>query len=376
MPSRPKRQLKKRNLGNESADNFDDELEELEDEEMLGDDNSESDEADDSIPDDGELEEGEGYDNDGYEDEDLEEDDEDEIDDEFTRNKSSKSNRKNIIQNNKNHSSPIQKNHKNKTKQNYVSIKYKSSTNLLITLSLNKNKISNILNKSKSRITNKKESTSKSNSISKSNVRTRKIKVKYTEPNEDDFGSDFEENGEIPNNDSLRNSDDNDSEENDDPNLNDEGNDTNGNESDIELAKLSERQRSKVLGLSEEPEEVINEFYNGKKLPKSVLALMEGGTKKKPLTEEEIQLRKAEAARKRKTFNMRKLESEKKETLKKLLHRKIEKVDAKKVEEENERRKLNSRRRELITHKALFSWVSKTDVVDGQKTDVSLYSLQ
>jgi len=73
----------------------------------------------------------------------------------------------------------------------------------------------------------------------------------------------------------------------------------------------------------------------------------------------------------------RKLEEEKKETLKKLLYRKIEKVDAKAQQEEDERRKLNqSKRKELIKHSALFSWVSKTEVVNNEKTNVSFYSMQ
>jgi Ino eighty subunit 2 len=148
-------------------------------------------------------------------------------------------------------------------------------------------------------------------------------------------------------------------------------------ESDIDLSKLSGRQRAKYLGTSEEPDDLKPEFYQGKKLPRSVLALIEGNSKKKQLTAEEMQLRKAEAARKRKTFNMRKLEAEKKETLKKLLHRKVEKVDAKKQEEELERRKQNMlKRKEIIKHKAIFSWISKTEIVNGEKTSTSYYSMQ
>jgi Ino eighty subunit 2 len=153
-------------------------------------------------------------------------------------------------------------------------------------------------------------------------------------------------------------------------------------EGNIDLSKLSDRQRAKYLGTSEDPEDLRPEFYTGKKLPKSVLALMEGNKKKKVMTAEEIEMRKAEAARKRKTFNQRKLEAEKKETLKKLLHRKIDKVDARKQEQEEERRKQNKlKRKEIIKHKALFSWVSRTEVggetdTENKKRTVSYYSMQ
>lgn len=144
----------------------------------------------------------------------------------------------------------------------------------------------------------------------------------------------------------------------------------------IDLSKLSDRQRAKYLGQSEEPDELKNELLNGKNLPKSVLMLMEG-SQKKQLTEEEIELRKADAARKRKHFVMKKLEAEKKETLRKLLHRKVEKVDSRKQEEENERNRLNKlKRAELLKHKALFSWVSKTEGEGIDKCAVSYYSMQ
>lgn len=144
-------------------------------------------------------------------------------------------------------------------------------------------------------------------------------------------------------------------------------------EKNVDLSKLSDRQRAKYLGQSEEPEELNAEFYNGKKLPKSVLALMKGNEKKKVLTPEEIELRKADAARKRKTFNARKLEAEKKETLRKLLHRKIDKAEVKRQEMEDERKRENKlKRREIIKHKALFSYVSKK-VGEGIQ---SFYSMQ
>lgn len=144
----------------------------------------------------------------------------------------------------------------------------------------------------------------------------------------------------------------------------------------VDMSKLSDRQRAKYFGQSEEPEDLQSQYYQGKKLPKSVLALMEG-SKKKQLTEEEIEFRKADAARKRKNFVMKKLEEEKKETLRKLLYRKVEKVDSKKQEEENERQRLQKlKRAELIKHKALFSWVSKTDGEGDQRQAVSYYSMQ
>lgn len=230
-----------------------------------------------------------------------------------------------------------------------------------------------------------------------SSSRSNRAAVNYTEPDEDEFQD--EENKEPKSNKSRgkitpqMNVDEDESESNDEDLLelaNEEeretdllGFDTEDNETDMDVTKFSERQKSKYLGTSEEPDEVPSletlqsEFYKGKKLPKSILALMEGNPNKKQLTEEEIQLRKAEAARKRKTFNLRRLEAEKKETLKKLLHRKVEKVDAQKLEVENERRLQNKlKRKDIITHKALFSWVSKTEVDNGEKKNVSYYSMQ
>lgn len=277
---------------------------------------------------------------------------------------------------------------KQKKNTNHVSIKKgrKGENSLSITLSFtNTKKLSKVL-KPQAKSNNKKALKVKNN---KGVSRTRNVKVSYTEPTEDDFGSDFEENGSISKNfkDESNRKDvglpeeeeeeDVENEDDDDELDDDLDSDEENEQSDVDLSKLSERQRSKMFGGSEDPEDLTPDYYNGKKLPKSVLALIEGGKQKKALTEEEIQLRKAEAARKRKTFNARKLEAEKKETLKKLLHRKIEKVDVKKQAEEEERRKQNLlKRRELITHKALFSWVSKTEVVDGQKTNASYYSMQ
>lgn len=150
------------------------------------------------------------------------------------------------------------------------------------------------------------------------------------------------------------------------------------NNTEIDVNKLSDRQRAKYFGKSSvEAEDLNPEFYQGKKLPKSVLALMQGNSKKKQLTVEELELRKADAARKRKTFNMRKLEAEKKETLRKLLNRKVEKVDLKKQEEENERRKFNlNKRKEILKHKALFSWKSKEEIINGERVNQMYYSMQ
>lgn len=186
---------------------------------------------------------------------------------------------------------------------------------------------------------------------------------------EDELDLDEEEEGDVI----PVNYDDDDDEEEDDEDLFDYDDEGSKN---IDLSKLSDRQRAKYLGQSQEPEEIANEFGDNKNLPKSVLMLMEG-SQKKQLSEEEIELRKADAARKRKHFVMKKLEAEKKETLRKLLHRKVEKVDSKKQEEENERNRLNKlKRAELLKHRALFSWVSKTEGTGNEKCAVSYYSMQ
>lgn len=222
---------------------------------------------------------------------------------------------------------------------------------------------------------------SKNNFKNKNKSRSHNKKaINYNEDDDDEedeelIGEDNEEEeDEIINNSMIGEDDELDEDEEDEDNFDDIGS---GYNSERDLSKLSERQRSKILGTSEEPDELSSELYKDKKLPKSVLALMHGNQKKEPLTEEEIQFKKADTARKRKIFVARKLEAEKKETLKKLLYRKVEKADAKAKEEELERRKLNkSKRKELLKHKALFSWVSKTEVVNDVKTNVSYYSMQ
>ena len=360
--------------------------EELEEEELSGEENLISDDEDEPM-DDGELEADDVYD-DGeviYEGDEDEEDEEEEFE-ELAR---SKSRTKAKV--------PVES---SKKEQKNVSVKNKSTNSLLISMNfVDKKKLSTVLSQPSS------PGAKGTKPNAKTNSRTRNIKITYTEPNEDDFGSDIDTAEEVKptsikrssnakgnnkgrgrqtaatlnddDDDDDEDKDDEEDEVDDDEDLDLEENMDDNEESDVDFSKLSERQRSKVLGVSEEPEEMTPELYEGKKLPKSVLALMEGSSKKKALTEEEIQLKKAEAARKRKTFNMRKLEAEKKETLKKLLHRKIDKVDAKKQEEENERRRRNQlKRKELITHRALFSWLSKTETVDDKKTNVSLFSLQ
>lgn len=110
------------------------------------------------------------------------------------------------------------------------------------------------------------------------------------------------------------------------------------------------------------------------KMPKSVLVLIDPRTKAQKLSEEELVLKKAEATRKRKHFIARKLEAEKKETLERLLLKKENKSASVGPDSENARKE--SKKRVLITHKALFSWSSKTENTnDGHKTNVSYYSM-
>lgn len=108
---------------------------------------------------------------------------------------------------------------------------------------------------------------------------------------------------------------------------------------------------------------------------KSVIELIDGGSKKKQLSEEEMQLKKAEAARKRKHFNIRRLEAEKRETLDRLLLKKETKKKDQSDAESERQKKANAKKRVMIKHPALFNWCSQTKVVDGEKTSISYYSI-
>lgn len=306
------------------------------------------------------------------------------------------------------------KKHHNQRKNKLVSITVKSPKIFTVKLNFNnRQKFTKATQNGKRKSANNDDITkvtrpkreSKGNTNIKNSFRTRKIKTSYVEPNEDDFVDDSmeeeeeeqeeEEQNDVSATENHKNKtkrqqgiemEDGENEEDEEDEEEDEADEDEDEEeemendidsSSVDLSKLSDRQKSNFDEDSVEPEDMKSDDYQNKSLPRSVMALMDGHSRKKQLTEEEIQLRKAEAARKRKTFNIRRLEAEKKETLKKLLHRKVEKVDAKKQEEENERRRLNQlKRKEIMKHKALFSWVSKTELIDDVKKNVSYYSMQ
>lgn len=110
------------------------------------------------------------------------------------------------------------------------------------------------------------------------------------------------------------------------------------------------------------------------KMPKSVMVLIDPRTKAQKLSEQELQLKKAEATRKRKHFIARKLELEKKETLERLLLKKETKSASVGPDSDSARKEI--KKRVLLTHKALFSWSSKTETTEsGTDRDVSYYSM-
>ncbi len=116
-----------------------------------------------------------------------------------------------------------------------------------------------------------------------------------------------------------------------------------------DFSRMTERQRSRYASNDEE-----------------LLALPLEGTKKKILTEEEVQLRKAETARKRKNLSERRLEEEKRDTLNKLLKKRA--VKEKKVlsdanDSEGETDGVAQRpRRPQLNHPALNRWQSKQNM--------------
>ncbi|GMG41008.1 unnamed protein product [Ambrosiozyma monospora] len=152
-----------------------------------------------------------------------------------------------------------------------------------------------------------------------------------------------------------------------------------------DVTKMTERQRSKILNYTTEESDTPSSsvtHINGKRKrgAKELLSLMDNGYKKKEFTAEEIQLRKLEAARKRKNFNARKLEKEKKETINKLLMKRADKVrnlnnlKGKEYDDDDNADSRDEKRRVLIQHEALFSWSSKSVVRDSKQQCLSTYS--
>lgn len=124
-----------------------------------------------------------------------------------------------------------------------------------------------------------------------------------------------------------------------------------------DVTKMTERQRAKLE--NEEAGAQVQEQQHQQQL----LSLSNDVHKRRVLTEEENQLRKAEIARKRKNLTERNLEEEKQETINKLLKRRAGKVSAATLKEDEEVNLKEKPRRPQIEHPALFSWVSKKDTL-------------
>ncbi|CDK29121.1 unnamed protein product [Kuraishia capsulata CBS 1993] len=164
-----------------------------------------------------------------------------------------------------------------------------------------------------------------------------------------------------------------------------------------DVSRMTGRQKAKYFGTtSEEP--VAEPVYvippsaatatssaaaPRPRISQELLALSNEPIKKKILTEEEIQSRRAENARKRKNFNEKRLEEEKRDTLNKLLKKRATKVKTKSAlqteyEEEDERshrgasRILDKPRRPLMQHKALFTWRSSIKGATPEEKKVEL----
>ncbi|KAG7742452.1 hypothetical protein KL911_001481 [Ogataea haglerorum] len=91
-----------------------------------------------------------------------------------------------------------------------------------------------------------------------------------------------------------------------------------GSSASTDLARMTERQRAKYMEAADEDSE--------RQASSELLELTNERSKKKQFTEEELQLRRLENARKRKNFTMKRLEMEKQDTLNKLLLKRADKV--------------------------------------------------
>ncbi|ODV98315.1 hypothetical protein PACTADRAFT_48098 [Pachysolen tannophilus NRRL Y-2460] len=128
-----------------------------------------------------------------------------------------------------------------------------------------------------------------------------------------------------------------------------------------DISKMTERQRAKFLEENKNLD-VKNSKYSVDSDSNGFLELSNEPTKKKVYTEEELQLRRAETARKRKNLSERRLEEEKQDTLNRLLKRRANKVrDIKSLNDEDKPSILDKPRRPVLQHKALISWRSTKD---------------
>ncbi|KAG7855489.1 hypothetical protein KL919_004629 [Ogataea angusta] len=126
-----------------------------------------------------------------------------------------------------------------------------------------------------------------------------------------------------------------------------------GSSPSTDLARMTERQRARYMETAEEDSE--------RQGSGELLELTNERSKKKQFTEEELQLRRLENARKRKNFTMKRLEMEKQDTLNKLLLKRADKVrNLKNLEGkeygDEEPAPAEAPRRPVLVHPALSRW--------------------
>ncbi|KAG7693260.1 hypothetical protein KL930_004138 [Ogataea haglerorum] len=129
-----------------------------------------------------------------------------------------------------------------------------------------------------------------------------------------------------------------------------------GSSASTDLARMTERQRAKYMEAADEDSE--------RQASSELLELTNERSKKKQFTEEELQLRRLENARKRKNFTMKRLEMEKQDTLNKLLLKRADKVrNLKNLEGkeygDEEPAPAEAPRRPVLVHPALSRWECK-----------------
>ncbi|KAH3667454.1 hypothetical protein OGAPHI_003103 [Ogataea philodendri] len=121
-----------------------------------------------------------------------------------------------------------------------------------------------------------------------------------------------------------------------------------------DIVRMTERQRAKY---TETGDDLSDRQGSGE-----LLELTNDRSKKKQFTEEELQLRRLENARKRKNFTMKRLEMEKQDTLNKLLLKRADKVrnlknlEGKEYGDEEDPTPTEAPRRPMLSHPALSRW--------------------
>jgi Ino eighty subunit 2 len=151
------------------------------------------------------------------------------------------------------------------------------------------------------------------------------------------------------------------------PALDDEGLSEDEQQYQPDVTKMTERQRARLL-------DDDNDTDGG---DSKLLSLGDKKSKKKVLTAEETELRKAEIARKRKNMLEKKLDEEKQDTINKLLKRRAVKTGTRSKksldEEVDEEGRLRERpRRPQLDHPALLRWVSRGESLQLRVPDALL----